>query len=220
MMKRILACLLLLNLNFAWGIFDDTRFMPKTIKLEFEQSYQSVTGKTKSSKGILDYKKPGHLRLKEFKDNTEFVANKDMSWYYVPPFKSGEKGSVQINSAKNNALIKVLDSLKYGLNKNEFYEVTEKKVDQFELKFIDQKSKELKISKVDLFFRTVVFPEKTDHKQRNSKILEFHDLQSLSIHYQDGQKVDLKITKIEENITFADKNFEFQTPPNTEIIKN
>ena len=211
--------LFLFCITKALAIFDDNQFMPKTFKIEFEQSYASVTGKIKTSKGVIDYKKPGLLRLKEFKDNTEFVASKESSWYYVPPFKAGEKGSVQINSAKNNALIKVLDSLKYGLNKNEFYTVDEVKVDHFKLKFIDQKSKDLKINYVELFFRKIVFPEKSDAKQKNTKMLEFHDLQSLTLHYTDGQKVDLKITKIEENISFTDKNFEFQIPPNTEILK-
>ena len=206
------------NLQFAFSGSGD--FMPKSLKIEFEQSFKSVTGKMKSSTGFLEYKRSSQIRIKENKDNSEFVSNQDTSWYYVPPFKTGEKGVVQINNSKNNNLVKIFDSLKNGLIDNELYKVIEVKVDQFTLKFIDTKSKDIKIDHIDLFFRKIVFPDKVDHKQKNFKTLEFHDLESLSIAYIDGQKVDLKLLKIEENNLFPDKNFEFQIPTNTEIIKN
>ncbi|MDH4467493.1 MAG: outer-membrane lipoprotein carrier protein LolA [Bacteriovoracaceae bacterium] len=216
----LLICVIVLIGDLRSALSGSADFMPKSLKIEFEQSFKSVTGKTKTSNGFLEYKRSSQIRIKESKDNSEFVSNKETSWYYVPPFKTGEKGSVQINNSKNNNLVRVFDSLKNGLIDNDLYKVTEVKVDQFSLKFIDPKSKDLKVDHIDLFFRKIVFPDKVDHKQKNTKVLEFSDLESLSINYTDGQKVDLKLSKIEENNNFPDKNFEFQIPTNTEIIKN
>lgn len=216
-------------------------FIPNTLRTDFEQSFISITGEKKSSKGSLDYEYPGHLRLKEFKDNTEFVCNPQISWYYIPPFSKGEKGSVQINNSKNMVISKLFDQLKNGLKDNEFYSLELKGNQTVVLTLTSKGQEELKLKSAVLSFGTMqglVIEEKepaVSFGKRKRKIVKkklsaqdkillsqfkISQLHSLALTYIDGKEVDLTLFNYQENINYPKDHFVFVVPPKTEIIQN
>jgi len=243
-MKKILIGLIF----FSSFSFASIEFVPKSLQLDFEQSFISITGDKKNSKGQLAYQYPGQLRLKEFKDNTEFVCNNENSWYYIPPFTKGEKGTVQINNSKNMIISKLFDKLKLGLvNIPNYYKVNVKDKNQVEIIFLEEGQKDLKLSSLLLNFSMLpgeelpVLEEIPTKKSKRKKLtlkekeernkielsqkeklqnLSLAKVSSLHLVYLDKKMVDLTFLNYSEAMNFPKDNFVFKVPENTEIIKN
>ena len=183
-----------------------TFFTPNSFRVDFNQDFLSVTGKVKSSKGSLEYLFPGNLRLKEFKDNTEFVSNQKSSWYYVPPFIKGEKGTVQINQSGSMVLGKVFDSLRPGLVDTEYFKIKKNTLDA-KLDFTDKGKTEWKLENAVLYF------------SKNDSGLTMNYLQKLELTYTDKKKVTLTFFNYTGDVQFPKDYFIFQIPEKTQILR-
>lgn len=182
-------------------------FLPPSFRIDFEQSYKSMTGEMKSSLGYLEYKFSGKIILKEFKNNTVFVSNNKTSWYYTPPFIKGEKGNVQINSNNNIVISKFFDSLKNGLVDNASYKVVKKSAQVYDIIFTDSFAKDLNLKQVSLELIT----QATSLSQVKKMDL---------VYLKDGKVVQLVIKGFDDKKTYSDEHFNFNIPDKTEIIKN
>ncbi len=184
-------------------------FLPKSFRTDFEQSYESSLSKRKKlkvSKGSIDYSYPGHIRFAIVGNNPSvFVANRDRSWYYTPPFIAEEQGQVVIQKSRKLNLFRFFDLLKKGLVSNKLYTVVNKN-NHYELIFKKQKKDIFDISKVVIFF-----PEgKSRILQNASKFL---------LHYSD-RAVTLKFSNFDPDVKFPANHFVFAIPKNTKITRN
>lgn len=218
-MKLITVLALLINFAYA-------NFIPNSFRIDFTQSYKSVTGKEKTGEGYLEYKYPGQLLLKEFNNNTIYVSNQKQSWYYTPPMVKGEKGSVQVG-ASQVVVSKLFDALNYGLKDNPLYKVNKKSSTEIELIFEDAAAKDLNLKSVTLFIKgaaTSGAPKKFNGPKTapEVKALEtFDQIESMSMVYlKDAKVVVLKFNKVNDKMDFSKDHFIFNVPPKTEIIKN
>ncbi len=198
---------LLIFLFFAASqISHSAQFLPSAFQVKFEQSYQSVTGATKKSEGLLDYQFPGKIRIKEFKNNTIYISNGKKTWYYTPPIIETEKGSVQVSSTKP-VMSKLFDTLQRGLKTNEVFQVKNLTPDQTQLEFNQSASKEFNLTKVSIHWK-------------GATIRTLEKVRSLDLNYLDGKKVTLSFTEIKKEMKYSQKHFEFNIPKNTQIIQN
>lgn len=181
-------------------------FTPKAFRLDFNQEFMSITGKVKSSKGSLEYLFPSNIRIKEYKDNSEFVSNEKNSWYYVPPFVKGEKGTVQINQAGSMVLGKLFDSLRPGLKDTEFFK--SKVLNEVAtLDFTAKGKQDWKVEAAKLFFK---------EKTLNPVMKE---LNKIEITYTDKKKVTLTFFNYMSDVKYPPDYFVFQVPKNTQVIR-
>ncbi len=199
-MKNTLFTLLLIASNvFA--------FTPPSFRIDFNQDFVSITGKVKSSKGSIEYLFPSSIRIKEYKDNSEFVSNAKNSWYYVPPFIKGEKGTVQINQAGAMVLGKLFDSLRPGLKDTDYF-VVKKNKDDVTLNFTEKGKQEWKVETAKMLFNAKI-----------SDTLTMKELQKLEIVYVDKKKVNLSFFNYMADVKFPKDYFIFVVPKNTQIMK-
>jgi outer membrane lipoprotein-sorting protein len=185
---------------------ESPHFTPDSFRADFNQEFKSITGKLKSSKGSIEYSFPSKIRIKEFKDNSEFVSNEKNSWYYVPPFIKTEKGTVQVDQAGSMVLGKIFDSLKPGLRDTDFFKVKNTKdVKVMELEFTAKGKQDWKLEKALLHFSN---PEHT-----------IQNFQKFEITYTDKKNVVLTFFNIMTNVKFPADYFIFKIPANTKILK-
>ncbi len=181
-------------------------FTPESFRVDFNQEFSSITGKVKSSKGSIEYSFPSKIRIKEYKDNSEFISNERNSWYYVPPFIKGEKGTVQVDQAGSMVLGKIFDSLRPGLKETDFFKVkmTKDKLN-INLEFTNKGKQDWKLEIAVLVF-----------SQENYNIL---NLQKFEITYTDKKKVTLSFFNMTKDVKFPKDYFIFTIPKNTQILK-
>ena len=184
------------NLSFA--------FLPNQFRVNFVQKFESaVTGKTKQSKGIIEYQYPGKIHFKsEDPDPLTYMSNNKKSWYYTPPFIEGEKGEVRIIE-KNSTLTSFFDTLKKGIKSNDFYKV-KRKGSRYDLIFSTEKSKELGVQAASLFSKYL-------------ELRKFDHIQKIYLTYNSGKKVNLIFTDYSKP-SFKKKHFYFKIPSNTRVI--
>lgn len=182
-------------------------FTPSSFRVDFNQEFVSITGKVKSSKGSIEYKFSSNIRIKEYKDNSEFVSNANNSWYYVPPFIKSEKGTVQINQAGAMVLGKLFDSLRPGLQETEYFKVKKNK-DDITLNFTEKGKADWKVENAKMMFNAKVSDE-----------LNMKELQRLEITYIDKKKVTLSFFNYSADVKFPKDYFVFIVPKNTQIMK-
>jgi len=178
--------------------------LPNQFRVNFVQKFESaVTGKTKQSKGIIEYQYPGKIHFKsEDPDPLVYMSNNKKSWYYTPPFIEGEKGEVRVIE-KNSTLTSFFDTLKKGIESNDFYKV-KKKGNRYDLTFSIDKSNELGVQAASLF-------------SKKSKLTKFDQIQKINLTYNSGKKVNLIFTDY-SNPSFKKKHFNFKIPSNTRVI--
>jgi outer membrane lipoprotein-sorting protein len=199
--------LLIFGFTFDANSNATQEFTPASFRLDFNQDFVSITGKVKSSKGSIEYLYPSSIRIKEFKDNSEFISNAKNSWYYVPPFIKGEKGTVQINQAGSMVLGKLFDSLRPGLKDTDYFKVKKNK-DDISLVFTDKGKTEWKVEIAKMLFAV-----------KTLEVVNMKDLQKLEITYTDKKKVNLSFFNYSANIKFPNDYFVFIVPANTQIMK-
>ena len=204
---KIILLFTLLTLSFS-GLAKN--FMPNSFSANFEESFVSVaTGKEKKSFGKIDYKFPGHIRFeKTDPDKSSFVSNPEKSWYYVPPFVSGEQGQVTIQKSSNLPLTKFLDSIKSGVEGSKLF--THK-----------YEGKDLVLTFVPTIQKEMTLKEVTLHANKDAKtVVTLKDFEKLTLVYADGRKVNLKFIDLKENVSFPTGHFTFSVPAKTKITNN
>jgi len=190
-------------------IFSWAQFVPTSFTTNFEESFISVTtGREKKSFGKIDYRSSGFFRYEKISpDQSLFVTNGDKSWYYVPPFISGEQGQVTIQKAKSLPLLKFFEMMKSGIKATALYQVNFQK-DAAELLFNQSFQKEYGLKKVKLF--------SSDPK----KLVKLKEAQKLQLDYLDGREVQIKFTDFKEGVSFSSGTFDFKIPANTKVTGN
>ncbi len=182
-----------------------SNFLPHSFRVELTETSRKIgKKKSKSVVGKFDYKYPGHVRYKN--QNMEFVANKELSWRYEPPFIKTEKGSVFISKKNKNVVAKLFDVLKSGLNTNSVYKVTKSSEHSYFLDFTKSGQNEYKIKSVVLTF------------DPSKKKLIFGTISRMSLTYTDNKLVDLYLKSFDESVSFNDDYFVFKVPSNTKEI--
>lgn len=190
----------------SYSLLMAKEFTPEAFRVDFNQEFTSITGKAKSSKGSIEYQFPSRIRIKEYKDNSEFISNEKNSWYYVPPFIKSEKGTVQVNQAGSMVLGKIFDSLRPGLKETDFFKVKPAKSKlEVELEFTTKGKQDWKIEFAKLIFSA--------EDQSIKNLLKFE------ITYTDKKKVNLSFFNIQIDVKFPKDYFIFTIPKNTQVLK-
>lgn len=199
MTKILLITLLLSNNTLA------SAFIPDSFSASFEQVYKSaLTGKEKRSKGTMDYKYPGNIRLETSSpESIIYVSNENKTWYYTPAFIESEPGQVTIQDSTKNELTKFLDILRKGLLTNKLYNVSKDKKSNYFLSFSKNIVKDLGIQKAKLVFK-------------NGKAI-FKNLKLVEMTLSNNKMKKLELSKIDEGPKFKNSHFIFKVPKNTKI---
>jgi outer membrane lipoprotein-sorting protein len=133
--------IILLISTSAWA-----EFLPKSFSAKLVQKHMSVISeKEVRTEGRIDYRYPKDLYVKL--QEVVFVANKNQSWYYTPPFKKDDKGTVIIHDPRYIFLTKFFETLKRGLKDNTYYTVKDTK-DGILLSFKEELHKGIGLKKV------------------------------------------------------------------------
>lgn len=185
-------------------------FVPSSFSSSFEESFvSSATGKEKKSFGKIDYKYPAQIKLeKTSPEPSTFVSNAEKSWYYVPAFVAGEEGQVTIQKSSNLPLTKFLDSIRTGIENSKMFT---HKYDgkKLILSFLPAVQKEMTLKEVIL--------ETSKDAKASEKLSDF---ERMSLHYLNGQKVNLKFVDLKEEVSFPANHFIFVVPPKTKVTGN
>ncbi len=182
-----------------------SKFLPKSFQAKFTQEYtSSLKGKIKTSKGIIDYQHPGHIRFAtEEPQKIVFVSNPLKSWYYVAPFIEGEPGELTLDSSgKRNPYIKFFDILNYGLKTNKYYKVSRTKKGLLTLSFTKGGQMETQVKRAQIFFEG----------QEN-----FQGVKKLVVTFADNKTFSLKFDSIRTQVNFKKSDFTFKIPKNTRV---
>lgn len=184
-----------------------SRFIPKTFTISFEQSFvSSLSGKIKKSKGMIDYKYPGKIKLEINKpDQIIYISNKKKSWHYTAPFIEGEPGQLTIRPKGSMLLSEFFDKLSFGLNNNKYYDIKKDNKNVI-VSFKSITSEKLGINQGTLKFK-------------DSKKLHFKNIEGIDIAYKDKKSVSIKFLTIQENPKFENDHFSFTAPKNTRISR-
>jgi len=202
--------LMILCIFAACNLCQASEFLAKSFKSNFVQEFKSgASGKIKTSSGILFYQYPGSIRLEvtDPDDSLIYVSNPRKTWYYRPPFIEGEPGELSVSPKGNTLVAKFFDSLSSGLKSNKLYSVKMKNSDLYVLSFSKAKIKEIGIKDAALKFK-------------DSKQLQFENLEYIDLTYKDKKKVRLKFSQMVANPKFDNKTFLFEVPANTNINSN
>lgn len=184
-------------------------FVPTSFSANFEETLKSVTGKEKKSFGKIDYKFPGHLRFEVTKPNpTLFVVNPHKSWLYQPAFVKGEKDQVTVQKSANLPIIKFLDSVKDGVENSKLF-TTKYNKNELTLTFVKTIQKEMGFSEVVLL-------ASKDAKS----IQEIGGFEKIILTKSDGNKTNIRLTDIKENVAFPPGNFEYKPSATTKVIES
>ncbi|HXH30907.1 MAG TPA: outer membrane lipoprotein carrier protein LolA [Bacteriovoracaceae bacterium] len=198
------VCFFTSSLGLAKG------FVPTSFSANFEESFVSVaTGKEKKTSGKIDYKYPGNIRYeKTSPDPSTFISNPEKSWYYVPPFVSGEEGQVTVQKSNKLPITKFLDSLMTGLEDSKIFKPTYKGHDLI-LAFEKSLQKEMTLKEVHL------------HATKDAKsVQKLSEFEKLTLVYTDGRKVNLKFIDLKEGVNFPAGHFNFTVPAKTKVSTN
>lgn len=204
------SIVLILSFLFSSVVFSKkpTPFLPMTFSAKFEQHNLSKKRRRKRrstprpSKGTIEYKYPAHVKLVISSPNAlTYIANDSKTWYYTPPFKKGESGTLTIGSSRKVGLSKAFDSLKKGLASNSLYDVASKKLD-YSLSFKKSSYDEYGLKEIVLSFNNGP---------------SFKNLKEMTFYYLDRRIVKVILSDIIENIHLSKKRFNFIPPKNTVI---
>jgi len=181
-------------------------FLPESFSVDITQSYltQLKSGKTKISKGKIDYEFPGKLRYKN--DELTFVANNKKSWHFTPTVFPGEKNDVVISS-KNHLVGKLFDALKKGLTNNNLYTVDKKTDSHFMLNFTQAGKESFRLKSVEFFAYN-----------NNKKEKTLKDIKRMSLEYIDSKSLNIEFRNFKVIDSFPASHFVFKVPKNTKII--
>ncbi len=181
-------------------------FVPDSFIATFEQVFKSsVSGKIKKSKGTIQYKYPGNIRIeiKNSKGEIIFVSNSKKSWYYRSPFLPGSPGELKIKENGEMLVSSFLDALRAGITSNKNYQVKTVS-NKEELKFRSPFSEKIGARKASLFFKP------------NTK-KTFDMLSVIDIIEINGKKITIKLLNIDKSIKINKSRFTFIAPENTNI---
>jgi outer membrane lipoprotein-sorting protein len=199
-----------LFLAFLPQILFAKNFVPSSFSTNFEESsLSSTTGKEKKSFGKIDYKYPGQIYFQVTSPNpTTFVSNTEKSWYYTPAFVAGEQGEVTIQKSSKLPLTKFLDSIREGLENSKMF-TTKFEGKKLTLVFLPGVQKEMTLKEVVL--------ESSKEAKTAEKLSDF---EKLTLHYLNGQIVNLKFVELKEEVIFPGQHFTFIVPPKTKVTGN
>ena len=186
-----------------------TSFLPSKFEAQFEQNFKStLTGKIRKSNGTIKYKYPGNIRL-EISDQESstltYVNNSKKSWYYTPPFEPDGEGQVIIQEDHKFLMTHLFDALRNGLQNNKIYKIKKEK-NIHHLIFNTESSKKYGLKKASIIF-----------KDKKPQQLEY--MQSLEIIYLDNKNVKFNFLSFKKNTKILSKDFVFEVPKKTEVIK-
>jgi len=196
----LLTTLLAKSVNAAW--------FPKSFKAD----YQSVSKGFFSEKEVshdakLFYKYPKRLKLIEVKKKgkTILVFNPFETYYFKEASLKGNPNELTIKKSSQSDLGGLFDTLiKFGLKNNDQYSVVSKnKVST--LKFTKAGLEKLQLKEVVMTFK--------------SKGSLFKNLKSMLLTLDSGTKLDLRNFKINTTVKLSKEDFNFKTPPNTNVSR-
>jgi len=201
-MKSLLLSFLISFSAFGKG------FVPSSFSANFEESIISkATGKERKSFGKVDYKFPSNIRFEVVSPEASlFVSNPLKSWYYLPPFISGEQGQVTIQKSSKLPLTKFLDSIREGVEGSKMFTPKYQGKDLI-LTFTKTSREETGLKEVIL------------HGTKDAKAIQkLSEFEKLTLVKADGQTVNLKFIDLKEDPSFQPRHFEFTVPDKTKII--
>ena len=184
--------------------------LPKAFSARFTQEYLSaLSGKKRVSKGRIDYRHPGDMRLETRPPRgIVFVANARRSWYYLPPFLEGEAGEVTVNPpGAAGPYVRLFDLLAGGPGGNEYYRTSPGKGGGTVLSFTEKGARETRIKTVRVLY-----------KGRESRRGP-GDIRGLEVSMADGRSLSLALDSLDTRVRFRDSHFVFTPPPNTRVSR-
>ena len=208
--------IVLISLFFTFTLHakEKAPFLAKSFHTEFKQIIVStLKGKKNESFGTLYYLYPGRVKLeltKPEENKFTFVSNPDQSWYYKPPFISGEKGEVTISisskNSKNTLFSRFFDYLKSGLVSNDNYAVKDEGAGVYFISFHEKAKKILGIENSKLHFR-------------DSKPKDIRSLHQVDLTYEDKREVTFELKSIQLVSNLKEEDFVFKVPEGTNIVQ-
>jgi outer membrane lipoprotein-sorting protein len=181
-------------------------FVPDSYSVKFTKRYLSATKKEITEKGTFHYLYPNHARLESHVAvPTIIVVNPQTSWFYQAALKeTKELGLVTVEKAIPMPIMKVLDSMKKGLDNSAYFTrknvgfniILTSKPDFVEESHIKQ------IELKDSFLHSL-------KSMKDVKILITTDIDGRITTYEFEQFNETKITK---------DYFIFKIPKNTKVV--
>ena len=198
---KYLTLLLVFFLSPTWA----NSFFPNNFSFDFTEVIKSqITKEVTQSEGRLRYQKPNLLRIEKPSEFT-FVSNGKKEWFYTFPFISEEPGEVKVRAADKSLHSRLFEILDQGLITNKMYQI-EKLAQSYLMTFSLDLQKELEIEKVELGFEKIKTPKP-------------EGMREMKLFFKDGRQVLLKIKSFNSAPTFTKEEFNFNIPPNTQVIE-
>ena len=166
----------------------------RTLRMDFTEQL-ATAGVQKRESGVLELKKPGRMRWDYKQPQPKlFVSDGKTAYFYVPGERQARKGPVK-------KLDDLQSPLRYLLGKSRIADELEGlKVDGNVLSGTPKHLKD-RVQKVEL----TITPERL--------------IQSIVIEEIDGTRTEFTFSNIQENVTIADQQFKFVTPPGIEMVE-
>ena len=172
-----------------------------SLTANFSQSQKNAAlGRTKDSKGRIYIVRPNKFRWETFEpDASILTSNGKKFWFYTPPFQEGEKGQVMIRNAHDAQSKLAVDLLIGG---SDF----KKNFDYRRIEPLHYRLNPLKpagdIDSIELFLE-------------NQTNLVY----KLRLISASGNETTITLSQVELGPKLPESMFNFQVPPQTEVIK-
>lgn len=204
-MEKIIALMCISLFFMGAKIETDLDFMQKkylstqTLSAKFEQFEKSMTlGTTKVSKGTILIQRPTKFRWETTQPETStLVSDGKKVWYYLPPFRKGEKAQLTIRQTANVQSKLAMDILSGNINLKKDFKVNRLGLRHYSLVPI-KPSGDLKY--IELFLE-------------NKTYLVY----KLRLVTKTGNETQLLLNEIQLNIAFSKETFNFQAPQGVAI---
>lgn len=190
---------------FSFSAFSQ-RFFGDSFSVEYAETGTSYNGKKTETIGKIDYKYPANLRMEISKPhNTVLVISKDQHWHYQAPMVETEKGLVTIDKNVNFPILKIFDSIYFGLKENDIYSYLN---DGKEISLIlkEKARKGLGVEKIIL---------KSAKGTKDLKKLS--EVEELTILKSNTDFKVMRFLRFKDDAGFNKDHFIFQVPKNTKV---
>jgi outer membrane lipoprotein carrier protein len=175
-----------------------------TLTASFTETTKSAALKTtKTSSGVLSFKRPGKVRWETLKpDRNLLVGDGTRFWYYTPPFDEGDSGqySVRDSSQVQSKFAQLLLSASFSSN-----EAT--------------RSMKMKVAGSSQF---MLLPRRGTAGTVKQAVLTVDPARKLiteiQLTHRDGNQTQIVLNNIELGKNLDDQLFQFTPPPNTEKL--
>ncbi len=205
--KFIIFILILLNGNIGYAETPEQQILDAvqqkyenilTFEADFTQrSYVKMMDKAHEAKGKVQIKKPGKMKwVYGLPDTQVLISNGKILWHYV---------------SEENQVIKVPIENIYSSNTPALFLAGQEKLTQiFNIENVNTNPPSITLS-----------PKEEDQALRRLQLFankKNFQITGSTVYDKLGNKTEIRFTNIKTNIDIPEKTFQFQAPPNTEVL--